>query len=138
MVAFVTVGKVLPSQNRKLTGMSFRVPTIDISMVDLTVRLHKKVTYDQIKAAIKKESEGKLKGILSYTEDDVVSTDFMGDNRRFYIKRNAERVKDFYQKNLRIRSMQRCNDMLDDDDDVMMQNDLAMSTQGLAPMTKVG
>ncbi|MGF2531798.1 type I glyceraldehyde-3-phosphate dehydrogenase, partial [Ralstonia pseudosolanacearum] len=75
------VGKVLPSLNGKLTGMSFRVPTVDVSVVDLTVRLEKKATYDQIKAAIKEESEGKMKGILGYTEDDVVSTDFIGDNR---------------------------------------------------------
>ncbi|PWA96398.1 glyceraldehyde-3-phosphate dehydrogenase C2 [Artemisia annua] len=75
------VGKVLPSLNGKLTGMSFRVPTVDVSVVDLTVRLEKKATYEQIKAAIKEESEGKLKGILGYTEDDVVSTDFVGDSR---------------------------------------------------------
>ncbi|KAF9624990.1 hypothetical protein IFM89_016810 [Coptis chinensis] len=64
-----------------LTGMAFRVPIVDVSVVDLTVRLEKKASYDQIKAAIKVESEGKLKGILGYTEDDVVSTDFIGDNR---------------------------------------------------------
>ncbi|KAK3225153.1 hypothetical protein Dsin_005015 [Dipteronia sinensis] len=75
------VGKVLPSLNGKLTGMSFRVPTVDVSVVDLTVRLEKKATYEDIKAAIKEASEGKLKGILGYTEDDVVSTDFVGDNR---------------------------------------------------------
>jgi glyceraldehyde 3-phosphate dehydrogenase len=75
------VGKVLPALNGKLTGMAFRVPTVDVSVVDLTVRLEKKATYEQIKAAIKEESEGKLKGILGYTEDDVVSTDFIGDNR---------------------------------------------------------
>nr|QCC72910.1 GAPDH [Macadamia integrifolia] len=75
------VGKVLPQLNGKLTGMSFRVPTVDVSVVDLTVRLEKKATYEQIKAAIKGESEGSLKGILGYTEDDVVSTDFVGDNR---------------------------------------------------------
>ncbi|KAL6186382.1 hypothetical protein ACLB2K_042502 [Fragaria x ananassa] len=75
------VGKVLPALNGKLTGMAFRVPTVDVSVVDLTVRLEKKATYDQIKAAIKEESEGKMKGILGYTEDDVVSTDFIGDNR---------------------------------------------------------
>ncbi|KAK9108408.1 hypothetical protein Syun_024419 [Stephania yunnanensis] len=75
------VGKVLPSLNGKLTGMAFRVPTVDVSVVDLTVRLAKGASYDQIKAAIKEESEGKLKGILGYTEDDVVSTDFVGDNR---------------------------------------------------------
>ncbi|KAL0355146.1 UNVERIFIED_CONTAM: Glyceraldehyde-3-phosphate dehydrogenase, cytosolic [Sesamum radiatum] len=67
--------------NGKLTGMAFRVPTVDVSVVDLTVRLEKAATYDEIKAAIKAESEGALKGILGYTEDDVVSTDFVGDNR---------------------------------------------------------
>ena len=75
------VGKVLPALNGKLTGMAFRVPTVDVSVVDLTVRLAKPASYDQIKAAIKEESEGKLKGILGYTEDDVVSTDFIGDSR---------------------------------------------------------
>lgn len=75
------VGKVLPVLNGKLTGMSFRVPTVDVSVVDLTVRLEKDATYEEIKAAIKEESEGSLKGILGYTEDDVVSTDFIGDSR---------------------------------------------------------
>ncbi|XP_058751261.1 glyceraldehyde-3-phosphate dehydrogenase 2, cytosolic-like [Vicia villosa] len=75
------VGKVLPSLNNKLTGMSFRVPTVDVSVVDLTVRLEKGASYDEIKAAIKEASEGELKGILGYTEDDVVSTDFVGDSR---------------------------------------------------------
>ncbi|QCE14714.1 glyceraldehyde 3-phosphate dehydrogenase [Vigna unguiculata] len=75
------VGKVLPSLNGKLTGMAFRVPTVDVSVVDLTVRLEKSASYDEIKNAIKEESEGKLKGILGYTEDDVVSTDFVGDSR---------------------------------------------------------
>ncbi|KAL5146171.1 Glyceraldehyde-3-phosphate dehydrogenase [Glycine soja] len=75
------VGKVLPALNGKLTGMAFRVPTVDVSVVDLTVRLEKEASYDEIKNAIKEESEGKLKGILGYTEDDVVSTDFVGDNR---------------------------------------------------------
>ncbi|KAL2523245.1 Glyceraldehyde-3-phosphate dehydrogenase GAPC1 [Forsythia ovata] len=75
------VGKVLPSLNGKLTGMAFRVPTVDVSVVDLTVRLEKAASYDEIKAALKEESEGKLKGILGYTEDDVVSTDFVGDSR---------------------------------------------------------
>lgn len=75
------VGKVLPALNGKLTGMSFRVPTPDVSVVDLTVRLEKSATYDEIKAAIKAESEGKMKGILGYTEDAVVSTDFIGDSR---------------------------------------------------------
>ncbi|GMH21533.1 hypothetical protein Nepgr_023375 [Nepenthes gracilis] len=75
------VGKVLPALNGKLTGMAFRVPTIDVSVVDLTVRLEKPATYDQIKAAVKEESEGKLKGILGYTDEDVVSSDFIGDTR---------------------------------------------------------
>ncbi|KAH1133215.1 hypothetical protein AAZX31_05G070300 [Glycine max] len=75
------VGKVLPSLNNKLTGMSFRVPTVDVSVVDLTVRLEKGASYDEIKAAVKEASEGSMKGILGYTEDDVVSTDFVGDNR---------------------------------------------------------
>ncbi|KAK4778992.1 hypothetical protein SAY86_006520 [Trapa natans] len=75
------VGKVLPELNGKLTGMAFRVPTVDVSVVDLTVRLEKAATYDEIKAVIKEASEGSLKGILGYTEDDVVSTDFVGDSR---------------------------------------------------------
>ncbi|XP_002509572.2 glyceraldehyde-3-phosphate dehydrogenase, cytosolic [Ricinus communis] len=75
------VGKVLPALNGKLTGMAFRVPTVDVSVVDLTVRLEKKATYEDIKAAIKAESEGKLKGILGYTDEDVVSSDFVGDSR---------------------------------------------------------
>ncbi|GJT58236.1 cytosolic glyceraldehyde-3-phosphate dehydrogenase [Tanacetum coccineum] len=75
------VGKVLPALNGKLTGMAFRVPTADVSVVDLTVRLEKKATYEQIKAAIKEESEGKLKGILGYVDEDLVSTDFVGDSR---------------------------------------------------------
>ncbi|KAK8504991.1 hypothetical protein V6N12_032950 [Hibiscus sabdariffa] len=62
--------------------MSFRVPISDVSVVDLTVRLEKSVSYNEIKAAIKEESEGKLKGILGYTEDDVVSSDFIGDSRQ--------------------------------------------------------
>ncbi|CBI40083.3 hypothetical protein VitviT2T_022314 [Vitis vinifera] len=75
------VGKVLPALNGKLTGMAFRVPTADVSVVDLTVRTEKKASYDDIKAAIKAESEGNLKGILGYTEDEVVSSDFLGDSR---------------------------------------------------------
>ncbi|XP_042028238.1 glyceraldehyde-3-phosphate dehydrogenase, cytosolic-like isoform X2 [Salvia splendens] len=75
------VGKVLPALNGKLTGMAFRVPTVDVSVVDLTARLEKAASYDEIKAVIKQESEGKMKGILGYTEDDVVSTDFIGDSR---------------------------------------------------------
>jgi glyceraldehyde 3-phosphate dehydrogenase len=75
------VGKVLPALNGKLTGMAFRVPTVDVSVVDLTVRLEKPATYEEIKAAVKAESEGKLKGILGYCEEDLVSTDFIGDSR---------------------------------------------------------
>lgn len=71
------VGKVIPELNGKLTGMSFRVPTVDVSVVDLTCRLEKAATYEEIKAAVKKASENELKGILGYTEDDVVSTDFI-------------------------------------------------------------
>jgi len=74
------VGKVIPELNGKLTGMAFRVPTADVSVVDLTVRLAKPAKYDDIKAAIKKASENELKGILGYTEDEVVSTDFIGDS----------------------------------------------------------
>ncbi|BEI83958.1 hypothetical protein CcaverHIS002_0405620 [Cutaneotrichosporon cavernicola] len=72
------VGKVIPSLNGKLTGMSFRIPTSNVSVVDLVVRLDKGASYDQIKDVIKKASEGELKGILGYTEDEVVSTDFLG------------------------------------------------------------
>jgi glyceraldehyde 3-phosphate dehydrogenase len=72
---------VIPELKGKLTGMSFRVPVADVSVVDLTVRLKKGATYDQIKAAMKTASEGELKGILGYTEDDVVSEDFRGDAR---------------------------------------------------------
>lgn len=75
------VGKVIPELNGKLTGMSFRVPTVNVSVVDLTCRLEKAATYDEIKAAIKKASENELKGILGYTEDAVVSSDFIHDSR---------------------------------------------------------
>jgi len=75
------VGLVLPELKGKLTGMSLRVPTADVSVVDLTVRLAKSATYEEIKAAMKEASEGDLKGILGYTEDEVVSTDFVGDAR---------------------------------------------------------
>ncbi len=73
------VGKVLPELNKKLTGMAFRVPTSDVSVVDLTVVLAKPATAEQIKAAMKAASEGALKGVLGYTEDKVVSTDFRGE-----------------------------------------------------------
>ena len=75
------VGKVIPELNGKLTGMSMRVPTLDVSVVDLTVNLAKPAKYDEICAAMKKASEGELKGILGYTEDAVVSSDFLGDAR---------------------------------------------------------
>ncbi|MBO7237539.1 MAG: type I glyceraldehyde-3-phosphate dehydrogenase [Kiritimatiellae bacterium] len=75
------VGKVLPALNGKLTGMSVRVPTSDVSFVDLTVELEKAATYEDICAAMKKASEGELKGILGYTDEAVVSTDFRGDAR---------------------------------------------------------
>jgi len=75
------VGVVIPELNKKLTGMSFRVPTSDVSVVDLTVELEKPATYAEIKAEMKSQSEGALKGILGYTEDKVVATDFRGDAR---------------------------------------------------------
>ncbi|MBQ5364966.1 MAG: type I glyceraldehyde-3-phosphate dehydrogenase [Spirochaetales bacterium] len=75
------VGKVIPALNGKLTGMSMRVPTLDVSVVDLTVNLAKPAKYDEICAAMKKASEGELKGILGYTEEAVVSSDFLGDPR---------------------------------------------------------
>ncbi|XP_038996960.1 glyceraldehyde-3-phosphate dehydrogenase, cytosolic-like [Hibiscus syriacus] len=75
------VGKVLPALNGKLTGMAFRVPTVDVSVVDLTVRLEKKASYEDVKAAIKKASETTMKGILGYVDEDLVSTDFVGENR---------------------------------------------------------
>jgi glyceraldehyde 3-phosphate dehydrogenase len=73
------VGKVLPKLNGKLTGMSFRVPTSDVSVVDLTVELEKNASYEEICAAMKSASEGSMKGVLAYTEDKVVSTDFRGE-----------------------------------------------------------
>jgi glyceraldehyde 3-phosphate dehydrogenase len=75
------VGLVLPELKGKLTGMSLRVPTADVSVVDLTVRLNKGASYEEIKTAMKEASEGELKGILGYTEDEVVSSDFLGDAR---------------------------------------------------------
>ena len=83
------VGKVIPSLNGKLTGMSFRVPTADVSVVDLTVRLEKETSYDEISAAMKTASEGELKGILGYTEDAVVSQDFIGDKRTSIFDKDA-------------------------------------------------
>ena len=73
------VGKVIPSLNGKLTGMSMRVPTLDVSVVDLTVNLEKPAKYEEICAAMKEASEGELKGVLGYTDEDVVSSDFLGD-----------------------------------------------------------
>jgi glyceraldehyde 3-phosphate dehydrogenase len=75
------VGRVIPELNGKLTGMAFRVPTPDVSVVDLTCKLAKPATYEEIKAAVKEASEGDMAGILGYTEDAVVSNDFIGDSR---------------------------------------------------------
>jgi len=75
------VGKVIPELNGKLTGMSMRVPTLDVSVVDLTARLAKETSYEDICKAMKEASEGELKGVLGYTEDAVVSSDFIGDAR---------------------------------------------------------
>ncbi|XP_062113774.1 glyceraldehyde-3-phosphate dehydrogenase GAPCP1, chloroplastic-like [Humulus lupulus] len=75
------VGKVLPELNGKLTGMAFHVPTSNVSVVDLTCRLKKSASYEDVKAAIKYASEGPLKGILGYTDEDVVYNDFVGDTR---------------------------------------------------------
>ena len=75
------VGKVIPELNGKLTGMSFRVPTLDVSVVDVVFRLQKEASYDEIKAAVKEAAEGEMKGILGYTEEEVVSSDFLGDAR---------------------------------------------------------
>jgi glyceraldehyde 3-phosphate dehydrogenase len=74
------VGKVIPELNKKLTGMAFRVPTSDVSVVDLTVELEKDATYDEICAAMKQASEGSMKGVIGYTDEKVVSTDFRGDS----------------------------------------------------------
>jgi glyceraldehyde 3-phosphate dehydrogenase len=75
------VTKVIPELKGKLTGMSFRVPTLNVSVVDLTCRLEKAASYDDIKKAMKAAADGPLKGILGYTEDAVVSSDFIGDSR---------------------------------------------------------
>ncbi|MGZ5192686.1 MAG: type I glyceraldehyde-3-phosphate dehydrogenase [Kaistella sp.] len=83
------VGKVIPALNGKLTGMSFRVPTADVSVVDLTVRLEKPTSYEEICAAMKAASEGELKGILGYTEDAVVSQDFVGEKRTSVFDKDA-------------------------------------------------
>ena len=73
------VGVVIPALNKKLTGMSLRVPTSDVSVVDLTVELEKEASYDEIKAEMKAQSQGAMKGVLAYTEDKVVATDFVGE-----------------------------------------------------------
>jgi len=83
------VGKVIPSLNGKLTGMSFRVPTMDVSVVDLTVNLGKSVSYAEVCKAMKDASEGELKGILGYTEELVVSQDFVGETRTSVFDANA-------------------------------------------------
>ena len=83
------VGVVIPELNGKLTGMSFRVPTLDVSVVDLTCRLNKPTTYEEIKAAVKKHAETDLKGILGYTEEAVVSSDFIHDSRTSIFDANA-------------------------------------------------
>ena len=83
------VGKVIPELNGKLTGISMRVPTLDVSVVDLTVNLEKPATKEAICAAMKAAAEGELKGVLGYTEDDVVSSDFLGDPRTSIFDANA-------------------------------------------------
>ncbi|MEY4298620.1 MAG: type glyceraldehyde-3-phosphate dehydrogenase [Cyanobacteriota bacterium] len=83
------VGRVIPELNGKLTGMAFRVPTPDVSVVDLTVNLAKPASYDQIKAAMKAAAEGPMAGILGYTEDEVVSTDFLGESCTSVFDANA-------------------------------------------------
>ena len=83
------VGKVIPELNGKLTGISMRVPTLDVSVVDLTLNLQKPATKEAICAAMKKASEGELKGILGYTEDQVVSSDFLNDPRTSIFDANA-------------------------------------------------
>ena len=83
------VGKVIPALNGKLTGMAFRVPTLNVSVVDLTCRLEKPASYEDVKTAMKKAAEGPLKGILGYTEDSVVSSDFIGDSRTSIFDANA-------------------------------------------------
>jgi glyceraldehyde 3-phosphate dehydrogenase len=83
------VGKVIPALNGKLTGMSFRVPTVDVSVVDMTVKVAKETSYEEIMAVLKKASENEMKGILGYTEDDLVSQDFVGDSRTSIIDAKA-------------------------------------------------
>jgi glyceraldehyde 3-phosphate dehydrogenase len=83
------VGKVIPELNGKLTGMSFRVPTLDVSVVDLTAKLAKATDYEAISAAMKKAADGELKGVLGYTEDEVVSSDFIHDARTSIFDKKA-------------------------------------------------
>ena len=83
------VGKVIPELNGKLPGMSMRVPTLDVSVVDLTAKLEKPATYEQICEAMKAASEGELKGVLGYTDEDVVSSDFIGDSRTSIFDKKA-------------------------------------------------
>ena len=83
------VGKVIPALNGKLTGMSMRVPTLDVSVVDLTVNLEKPASYEEICKAMKAASEGELKGVLGYTDEDVVSSDFLGDARTSIFDKGA-------------------------------------------------
>ncbi len=83
------VGKVIPELNGKLTGMAFRVPTVDVSVVDLTCRLERGASFDKVKAAIKHASENELKGILGYTEEGVVSQDFVSETRTSVFDANA-------------------------------------------------
>ena len=83
------VGKVIPELNGKLTGISMRVPTLDVSVVDLTAKLAKPATYEEICAAMKEASEGELKGILGYTDEDLVSSDFLGDTRTSIFDKKA-------------------------------------------------
>lgn len=83
------VGKVIPELNGKLTGMSMRVPTADVSVVDLTVKVAKETSYEEIMAVLKKASENEMKGILGYTEDDVVSQDFISDSRTSIVDAKA-------------------------------------------------
>lgn len=83
------VGKVIPELNGKLTGMSMRVPTADVSVVDLTVKVAKETSYDEIMAVLKRASENEMKGILGYTEDDVVSQDFISDSRTSIVDAKA-------------------------------------------------
>ena len=83
------VGKVIPELNGKLTGMSFRVPTVDVSVVDLTVKVAKETSYDEIMHVLKRASENEMKGVLGFTEDDVVSQDFISDSRTSIIDAKA-------------------------------------------------